>query len=76
MGIYQQFGFAMFVFWVGGVVVAGFVVYLFYARLRDIADELRKFRVAYEFAQARESQRQGHGRPEPAEAGTSRLHAS
>lgn len=27
------------------------VIYLFYARLRDIADELRKFRIAYEMAE-------------------------
>jgi hypothetical protein len=31
------------------------VVYLFYARLRDIGNELRKFRIAYEFAQEREA---------------------
>ncbi len=30
-----------------------FVIYIFYARLRDIADELRKFRIAYEMAQDR-----------------------
>jgi hypothetical protein len=29
------------------------VVYMFYARLRDIADELRKFRIAYEMAEDR-----------------------
>ena len=27
------------------------VVYMFYARLRDIGDELRKFRTAYEMAE-------------------------
>jgi hypothetical protein len=29
------------------------IVYLFYARLRDIADELRKLRIAYEMADDR-----------------------
>ena len=33
------------------------VVYLFYARLRDIADELRKLRITYQFANEREVQR-------------------
>jgi hypothetical protein len=32
-----------------------FVVYLFYARLRDIADELRKLRIAYEMAEDRKA---------------------
>ena len=31
--------------------IAVFVTYMFYARLRDIADELRKFRIAYEMAE-------------------------
>jgi|SRR5665213_2713326 len=31
------------------------VIYLFYARLRDIANELMKFRIAYEFAQERDA---------------------
>jgi hypothetical protein len=30
--------------------LGGFVLYMFYARLRDIAEELMKLRVAYEFA--------------------------
>jgi hypothetical protein len=30
------------------------VIYMFYARLRDVGDELRKFRIAYEFASLRE----------------------
>jgi len=35
---------AMFVF-------AMRVIYIFYARLRDIGDELRKFRITYEIAE-------------------------
>jgi hypothetical protein len=31
------------------------IVYLFYARLRDIADELRKFRIAFEMADDRKT---------------------
>ncbi len=34
-------------------IVGSWVLYMFYARLRDIADELRKFRIAYEFTQDR-----------------------
>jgi hypothetical protein len=36
------------------------VVYMFYARLRDIGDELQKFRIAYEFANAPERRSAGH----------------
>ena len=31
--------------------MGAWVLYMFYARLRDIADELRKFRIAYEMAE-------------------------
>ena len=34
-------------------IVAFWVIYMFYARLRDIADELRKIRVTYEMEQDR-----------------------
>jgi hypothetical protein len=37
-------------------VVVVFVTYMFYARLRDIADELRKFRIAFEMAEDRKPQ--------------------
>jgi uncharacterized membrane protein len=37
--------------------LGAWVVYLFYARLRDIADELRKLRITYQFANEREAQR-------------------
>jgi hypothetical protein len=33
-----------------------FVIYMFYARLRDIGDELRKFRIAFEMADDRKIQ--------------------
>ena len=36
--------------------VSAFVIYMFYARLRDIADELRKFRIAFEMAEDRKPQ--------------------
>jgi hypothetical protein len=45
----------MLAFSLAGFIITVFVIYLFYARLRDIADELRKFRIAYEFAHAPES---------------------
>ncbi len=35
------------------LLVGVFVIYMFYARLRDIADELRKIRVTYEMEQER-----------------------
>ena len=35
--------------------VVVFATYMFYARLRDIADELRKFRIAYEMAEDRKN---------------------
>ena len=46
-------------FQIAGVLITGWVLYMFYARLRDIAEELIKFRVAYEFAN---SPRGGGGR--------------
>lgn len=36
-----------------GPIVGGFITYMFYTRLKDIGDELRKMRVTYEFSQAR-----------------------
>ncbi len=44
--VYLVISLAMFIF-------SMFVIYMFYARLRDIADELRKFRIAYEMAEDR-----------------------
>jgi hypothetical protein len=41
------------IFGVGTLIIGGFVTYMFYARLRDIADELRKIRVTYEMEQDR-----------------------
>jgi hypothetical protein len=41
--------------------VGAWVVYMFYARLRDIANELRKFRIAYEMVEDRKTKP-----PEPA----------
>lgn len=37
------------VVWLAMLALSIFVVYMFYARLRDIADELRKIRFNYEF---------------------------
>ena len=34
----------------GAAIIHFTIVYLFYARLRDIADELRMFRIAFEMA--------------------------
>ena len=39
--------------WLASVLVGAWVIYMFYSRLRDIADELRKMRVTYEMEQDR-----------------------
>lgn len=44
-------------------IVGGWVIYMFYARLRDIADELRKLRITYEFAQERQPSHQASDNP-------------
>ena len=41
------------IFGVGFFAIGVVGTYMFYARLRDIADELRKFRIAYEMAEDR-----------------------
>ena len=46
--------------------LGAWVVYLFYARLRDIADELRKLRITYQFANEREAQRRSDAPADPA----------
>ena len=52
--------------WVAGAVqlalfiVGCWVLYMFYARLRDIGDELQKLRIAYEFAHAPEKRPAAH----------------
>lgn len=38
-----------------GLVITILVLYMFYARLRDIADELRKLRIAYEMIEDRKA---------------------
>jgi hypothetical protein len=37
------------------LLIGVWIVYMFYARLRDIAEELMKLRIAYEFANSRKS---------------------
>jgi hypothetical protein len=44
-------------------IVGGWVLYMFYARLRDIADQLRKFRIAYEFTHERRPSNQSSENP-------------
>ena len=57
--MYLAISAAMFIFGM-------FVVYLFYARLRDIADELRKFRIAFEMADDRRQPGGSLRKPTPA----------
>ena len=50
----------LWVYWmlaILAVVIHFTILYLFYARLRDIADELRAFRIAYEFVNERKAPR-------------------
>jgi hypothetical protein len=54
----QNMQYGMLAFWLASLIITAFVIYMFYARLRDIGDELRKFRIAYEFAQTPESRSQ------------------
>jgi hypothetical protein len=49
----QQWQLAYLAISLAGFIILGWVVYMFYARLRDIADELRKIRVTYEMEQDR-----------------------
>jgi hypothetical protein len=49
---------------VGVFLIVAFAVYMFYARLRDMADELRKFRIAYEMAQERKTAKAEAGQAE------------
>lgn len=49
----QQLMWGVLTIQVALLILTGWVVYMFYARLRDIADELRKMRVTYEMAQER-----------------------
>ena len=48
---------------IAAVVIHFTIVYLFYAHLRDIADELRKFRIAYEFLHDRKPPSQSSENP-------------
>jgi hypothetical protein len=47
----------MIAVWAVGFLVSAWVLYMFYARLRDIAIELCKIRVTYEMEQEREARR-------------------
>ena len=49
----QQTQWAMMGLGVASMLIGSFVLYLFYARLRDIGDELRRIRVLYEMEQER-----------------------
>jgi hypothetical protein len=62
----QQYEIIMVIFSLGGFLITAWVIYMFYARLRDIAEELMKLRVAYQFANPPKS---GATRP-PAPAGS------
>jgi hypothetical protein len=47
---YQNWFWGMVAVQIGLMLLSAWVLYMFYARLRDIAEELMKLRVAYQFA--------------------------
>jgi hypothetical protein len=49
----QHWAVAIITFRIAFLLIGAWVVYMFYARLRDIADEPRKFRIAFEMADDR-----------------------
>jgi hypothetical protein len=49
----QNIQIAALLLMVAGSIIGAWVLFMFYARLRDIADELRKIRVTYEMEQDR-----------------------
>ncbi|HZL78485.1 MAG TPA: hypothetical protein VFC17_06500 [Candidatus Limnocylindrales bacterium] len=51
----QQNELIVAIFSLCGFLITALVIYMFYARLRDIAEELMKLRVAYEFANSLKS---------------------
>ena len=55
----QQWQWGMVAISVAGMLLSFGVLYLFYARLRDIADELRKLRIAFEMAEDRKARAAG-----------------
>ena len=63
----HQMAWLMIVMYFAGLAVTAWVLYMFYARLRDIADELRKLRVSYGSAHSPESSHKlRHHDPAPA----------
>lgn len=51
----QHLIWAYLAFTLAALLVTAFVIYIFYARLRGIEDELRKLRIAYEFVHTPET---------------------
>ncbi len=49
----QRLQFASLAIALATFIISAWVLYMFYARLRDIGDELRKFRIAYEMVKER-----------------------
>ena len=52
---WQPMGIGMLLFFFVGLIASGLIIYLFQARLRDIAVELRKLRIDYEFSLERQA---------------------
>jgi hypothetical protein len=52
----QHWTVAMLIIGIVSPLIGAWVIYMFYARLRDIADELMKFRIAYEMSEGRKDE--------------------
>ena len=53
---YQHWFWGMIAIQLAFLLIGAWVIYMFYARLRDIADELMKFRIAYEMSEGRKDE--------------------
>ena len=67
----HHFFWGMALFYLVSLAVTGWVLYMFYARLRDIANELKRLRMAYESSHSAPI----HARPnQPSESGPPPTH--
>jgi phosphate/sulfate permease len=51
----HQTQWALIAVWIASMLVSFIVIYLFYARLRDIVEEVKKLRIAFEMSEDRKA---------------------
>ena len=61
----QHWTMAIIIFQIAFLLIGVWVVYMFYARLRDIGQELMKLRITYEMVEGRKA---GSAKPTPTRA--------